>query len=151
MGHHLHHPSHIASKACGDRDVRMRRLFICSVVCPWVCVNLYASLFFSLHSFLWDLLISLQTYNVFTLWFLGHCVSHFILQMPPYYSILSTAQEDSLVSMVWPLECTMAGITIYAVDIAFVFGIAFFPYIPHRYLSCYDTRVSIDSFPQSYI
>lgn len=148
MGHHLHHPSHIASKACGDRDARKRRLFICSVVCPWVCVNLYASLFFSLHSFLWVLLFRCK-HIMFLL--LGHCVSHFILQVPPYYSILSTAQEDSLVSMVWPLECTMAGITIYAVDIAFVFGIAFFSYIPHRYLSCYDTRVSIDSFPQSYI
>lgn len=107
--------------------------------------------FSSLHSFLWVLLISLQKHIMFLLCGSSDTVSHFILQVPPYYSILSTAQEDSLVSMVWPLECTMAGTTIYAVDIAFVFGIALFPYIPHRYLSCYDTRVSIDSFPQSYI
>lgn len=107
--------------------------------------------FSSLHSFLWVLLISLQKHIMFLLCGSSDTVSHFILQVPPYYSILSTAQEDSLVSMVWPLECTMAGITIYAVDIAFVFRIALFPYIPHRYLSCYDTRVSIDSFPQSYI
>lgn len=75
MGHHLHHPSLIASKACGDRDVQIRRLFfVCSVVCPWVCVNLYASLFFFITFFpLGFINFIAKTYNVFTLWFLGHC------------------------------------------------------------------------------
>lgn len=110
MDRRLHLLNRIAGRAYGDREARMRHsLFILLYILGFALIYFFSFFFIAFISP--GFTSPMQTYNDFLPCGFSDIV--FLTSSFPDTSILPNlfpAQEELLVSMVWPLYCTMANL-----------------------------------------